>query len=180
MTIPKTYFSVEPDEENNNFRLVQRYRTAYYEDVVNPNGYRDAHTATCDTKDEADHLVTIFNKYPLTSEFLNKHAIPNIHIDSKGELILDHSRYYGRRNHYPLYLSSESKVTREEDLYNGTDQSMIFYQRIYESHNRFNELKLCRYHNYDYLHKVFNHYTKDTGKPIFQSSIKSRTKSLLI
>lgn len=156
--IKETYFEIVDGNENNyQFDIIQRYRTVYYEDCLNPSGYRDSLTCSCKTKEIAIKLCKIFNDNKFTSEWLNKNRYV------KPYKLTNSSK--GRIEH-EIYTFSDSKVKYEEDLYNGTDQSLQLYQLMKDENGKYtNRSKMeiiCKFWKTDYVYNVINKYSRET------------------
>lgn len=159
MNIPKTFFEIVNDD-NGGYNLIQRHRSTYHEDTLNPKKCVDRHTCWTSNFKIAEKLLEIFSSDPLTPEFLNRkyrdqrgHRLfwkERLETTSKEEIVYD-KRYSGRcYNFFPLYCVGDSQVSCEQDLYNGTDQSFGFYYLI-QKKNRTDRKEICRIWSEDYV-----------------------------
>jgi hypothetical protein len=157
------------EEKDNLFLLKQDKCDAYYEMCLNPNGYVSNITlAVTDSIEKAERLKEVFEMFPLTSKILNTRPSfgDNPCLTSKNELVKSKNSYYGRcKNFFDLYSCSDSKVKREEDFYNGTDQLLKMFQaKVLKT--KIEQQYICTHYDRRYLTIAFNLYTSSTGKLI--------------
>jgi hypothetical protein len=165
----KTHFELvhDPIDVKSPYHIIQRFRTVYYEDVVNPKKYRDCLTLCCETEEMANKILVILNEKDnlFTSEWLGNHR------KLRDNEVVKKTNGGKTRVEYKIYSTTNSRVNCEADLYNGADQSVWFKQLMKDKKGKYSskstEKMICRFWDSDYAPIVLELWSKKNNQLFF-------------